>query len=205
MECYIRLICLNDPITAKFVLSQSQTCVYHGLKYPKEAVFWRDMPQKKGYEPHYRKGAYAETRKTFLNNIVIIFLLVSTVKTCVKPPLSKRPKIGFQDQLSLNAGQKYCRKLQRENSAILSTSIKLPFVIKSFVLSIFEWPFYTGFTVYPSISQPFIWHHLGLDKTFLLFFSTPNWQYSFYFCKKIFVMMLSKSVLMRCFQSVPTT
>ena len=27
-------------------------------------------------------------------------------KTCVKGPLSKRPKIGFQDRLSLNAGQK---------------------------------------------------------------------------------------------------
>ena len=34
-----------------------------------------------------------------------------------------------------------------EHSAILSTFIKLPFVIKIFVLSIFEWPFYTGFTV----------------------------------------------------------
>ena len=31
-------------------------------------------------------------------------------------------------------------------SAILLTFIKLPFVIKIFVLSIFEWPFYTGFT-----------------------------------------------------------
>ena len=30
-------------------------------------------------------------------------------KTCVKQPLSKIQKIGFQDQLSLNAGQKYCR------------------------------------------------------------------------------------------------
>ena len=29
-------------------------------------------------------------------------------KTCVKRPLSKRQKIGFQDLLSLNAGQKYC-------------------------------------------------------------------------------------------------
>ena len=38
--------------------------------------------------------------------------------------------------------------LQREHSAILSTFIKLPFVIKTFVLSIFEWPFYTGFTVH---------------------------------------------------------
>ena len=37
--------------------------------------------------------------------------------------------------------------LQGEHSAILSTFIKLLFVIKIFVLSIFEWPFYTGFTV----------------------------------------------------------
>ena len=56
-------------------------------------------------------------------------------------------KIGFQDQLSLNAGQKYCRMLQTEHSAILSTFIKLPFVIKIFVLSIYEWPFYTDFTI----------------------------------------------------------
>ena len=35
-----------------------------------------------------------------------------------------------------------------EHSAILLTFIKLPFVIKIFVLSIFKWKFYTGFTVY---------------------------------------------------------
>ena len=52
-------------------------------------------------------------------------------KTCVKRPLSKRPKIGFRDQLLNNAGQKYCRVLQGEYSAILLTFIKLPFVIKS--------------------------------------------------------------------------
>ena len=37
--------------------------------------------------------------------------------------------------------------LQGEHSAILLTFIKLPFVIKIFVLSIFEWPLKTGFTV----------------------------------------------------------
>ena len=36
----------------------------------------------------------------------------------------------------------------REHSAILSTFIKLPFVFKTFVLSIFEWPLKTGFTVH---------------------------------------------------------
>ena len=39
--------------------------------------------------------------------------------------------------------------LQREHSAILSTFIKLSFIIKIFVLSIFEWSLYTGFTVLP--------------------------------------------------------
>ena len=34
-----------------------------------------------------------------------------------------------------------------EHNAILSTFIKLSFVIKIFVLSTFEWLFYTGFTV----------------------------------------------------------
>ena len=58
-------------------------------------------------------------------------------KICVKWPHSKRPQIGFLDQLSLNAGQKYCRILQREQH---STFIKPPFVIKIFVLSILEWP-----------------------------------------------------------------
>ena len=58
-------------------------------------------------------------------------------KTFVKRPLSKRQKIDFQDKLSLNAGQKYCRMLQGEHSAIRLTFIKLPFVImiKIFVVS----------------------------------------------------------------------
>ena len=59
-------------------------------------------------------------------------------KTRVKQPLSERQKIGFQDQLSLNAGQKNCRMLQGEHSAILLTFIKLPFAINIFVLFIFS-------------------------------------------------------------------
>ena len=41
--------------------------------------------------------------------------------------------------------------LQWEHSAILSTFIKLPFVIELFVLSTFEWPQKTGFTVHQSL------------------------------------------------------
>ena len=52
-----------------------------------------------------------------------------TEKAGLKRPLKK------EDKLSRNAGQKYCRMLHGEHSAILLTSIKLPFVIKIFVLS----------------------------------------------------------------------
>ena len=68
-------------------------------------------------------------------------------KNLYKRATLKKTKNGFQNWLSLNAGQKNCWMLQGEHSAILSTFIKLPVVIKIFILSIFEWRFYTGFTV----------------------------------------------------------
>ena len=46
----------------------------------------------------------------------------------------------------IHQGTTECLVLPAEHSAILLTCIKLPLVIKIFVLSIFEWPFYTGFT-----------------------------------------------------------
>ena len=73
---------------------------------------------------------------------ILCYCTVSYAKTCVKRPLSKRRKIGFLDQYRL------MQVKSKAESAILSTFIKLPFVIKIFVLSIFEWPFYKGFTVY---------------------------------------------------------
>ena len=66
----------------------------------------------------------------------------------VKPVLSghsKEHKIGFQYQLSLNAGPKSIAEW--EHSAILLTSIKLSFSITTMVLSIFKWPLKTGLTV----------------------------------------------------------
>ena len=66
------------------------------------------------------------------------FIVTQYSKTCLKRPPRKNTKIVFQYRLSLNAGQKYCRMLQLEHSAILSTFINLPFSIKTFVLSIFK-------------------------------------------------------------------
>ena len=46
-------------------------------------------------------------------------------KICLKQPLKKKIKNWFQDQLLLNVGQKYCRMLQGEHSAILLTFINI--------------------------------------------------------------------------------
>ena len=43
--------------------------------------------------------------------LCILVTYIAYSKTCEKLPFSKRPNIDFQDQLSLNAGQKYCRML----------------------------------------------------------------------------------------------
>ena len=40
---------------------------------------------------------------------------VKNTRTCLKRPLSKRPKMVFKTNFSLNAGQKYCRMLPRSN------------------------------------------------------------------------------------------
>ena len=72
-------------------------------------------------------------QETQLNTNSCIFvpkIKLNTVKPVLSGHSKTRPKLGFQDRLSLNAAKKYCRMLQREHSAILSTSVKLLFVIK---------------------------------------------------------------------------
>ena len=48
---------------------------------------------------------------------------------------------------------KVLQNAPREHSAILLTFIKLPFTIKIFVLSIFEWRLKTSFTVLSTYAQ----------------------------------------------------
>ena len=78
---------------------------------------------------------------TTLFNFFDSLNVINTVKPVLSGHVKRRPKLGFQDPLLLNAGQKYCRMPQGEHSAILSTlikpGIKLPFVIETFVLLIF--------------------------------------------------------------------
>ena len=87
------------------------------------------------------------TRSRFIPDTrIFIFPMLTYRKTCLKWPLSKRPKIGFQYQLSLNAGQKYCRMLHGEHSALLLPSLSYLLSIKDLYFVIFEWQLKTSFT-----------------------------------------------------------
>ena len=61
-------------------------------------------------------NAYVLDSDIYKNELIKCFISVITnMDNPVKPVLSrhsKRPKFGFQDRLSLNAGLKYCRMLQ---------------------------------------------------------------------------------------------
>ena len=57
-------------------------------------------------------------------------------------------KYWFSRLIIAKSRSKVLQNAPREHSAILLTCIKLPFVFKTFFLSIFEWPLKTGFTVH---------------------------------------------------------
>ena len=59
-----------------------------------------EMPHSVQKRTNYRELCYWDT-KYYLYQTICAYS-----KTCVKQPLSKRQKIGFQDRLLLNAGQK---------------------------------------------------------------------------------------------------
>ena len=86
--------------------------------------------------------------------------------------------------------------LQAEHSAILSTFIKLPFVIKIFVLSIFEWLLKTGFTE--------IFHHIPKKTNLDMNNNVEQEGFSSYkimihFCPEdLFYSLQTVQILMKC-------
>ena len=72
-------------------------------------------------------------------------------KSTVKPVLSGHPKkdqtLVFKTNHRLMQVKSIAECSSREHSAILSTCIRLPSVFKTLVLSTFEWPLKTGFSV----------------------------------------------------------
>ena len=76
-----------------------------------------------------------------------IFKLHCTVQPALRGHSKKYQKLVFKTNYHF-IQDKSNAMLPREHSAKLWTFIKLPFFIKIFVLSIFEWSLKTGFTVF---------------------------------------------------------
>ena len=92
--------------------------------------------------------AVAYNHKRLLKKIFSVSLLttvksIDTVKLVQNGHFQKDRKFVFKTNYHLLQ----IKSIQREHSAIFSTFIKLPVVIKTFIMSIFECPFYPGFTV----------------------------------------------------------
>ena len=116
-----------------------------GRKWPMEQKIvghflrWWTQAYQTSHSWHSGSIIYLHTDTATCMHICIL-----TADYTVKPVVSSHSKKKTNYR---NAGQKYCRMLLGELSAILSTFIKLPFVIKIFVLSFLEWLLKTGFTV----------------------------------------------------------
>ena len=76
-------------------------------------------------------------------------VFLSVQLSLCKTATLKKTKIVFKTNFRLMQVESIaeCSKVPLEHSAIFLTCIKLPFVITIFVLSSFEWLFYTDFTV----------------------------------------------------------
>ena len=76
-------------------------------------------------------------------------VFLSVQLSLCKTATLKRLKLVFKTNFRLMQVESIaeCSKVPLEHSAIFLTCIKLPFVITIFVLSSFEWLFYTDFTV----------------------------------------------------------
>ena len=123
-------------------------------------------------------------------------------KTCVKRPLSERPKMVFKADYRLMQVKSIAEYSKRSILQYLRPSFN-----KIFVLSIFEWPFYKGSTVYVCVicwsyslrvefllqlpllatytkygrtmmARPKSWTYMGLTPSLSLFFKLSMTQTS---------------------------
>ena len=139
-------VLLQRAVAAKLSTQLSSPWVPPYLK--QKGVTWRGKP------PQWQREVRTDLMSflfctCFFSAFECRELLPDTYsKTCVKGPLKKKTKNWFSKPIITKCRSKVLQNAPREHSAILLTFIKLPFVFKTFVLYIFEWPLKTGFTVH---------------------------------------------------------
>ena len=103
------------------------------------------------------KTSVARLEEKYKHRYIFTPVLLNTVKPFKNSHSKKHQKLVFKTNYCLMQVKSIaeCSK----DSAILSTFIKLPFVIKIFILSSFEWPLKTGFTVYQYVTPSLVFIH----------------------------------------------
>ena len=76
---------------------------------------------------------------TFVDHIQQIQVFLGRDPFTVKPVFNSHSEKEDKKMIIASCRSKVLQNAQREHSAIFSTFIKLPFVLKTLVLSIFEW------------------------------------------------------------------
>ena len=99
-------------------------------------------------------------------------------KTCLKRTLKLNiEKLVFNTDYCLMQVKSIAECSKGEHSAILSTFIKLPFSIKTFVMSLFKWPLKTGFTVPDKYQHLICWPIcVGIHISTICWFLPFSWQ-----------------------------
>ena len=91
-----------------------------------------------------------------MTNSVVTLGLVAAFKYSKTCHSKRRPKLGFKTDYSLMQVKSIEECSKGEHSAIHPTFIRLLFVFKTFVLSIFQWQLKTGLTVQPLHFKDFL-------------------------------------------------
>ena len=115
-------------------------------------IFTKINPPKKFKIYRIESASCQAIRLGFLGAFVLANLISHTVKPVLSSHPRKDPKICFKTN---NPLLQVKSSADCSHSAILLTCTKLPPVFKTFVLSIFEWPLKTGFTVH--LFDPWAW------------------------------------------------
>ena len=88
---------------------------YYGVKVYAQVHYWTLWVHYAHTRYYFRlpKKSSVDPDQLFLSTLITkLAENLKYSKTCLKRPKKKIPRIGFQDRLLLNAGQKNCRMLQ---------------------------------------------------------------------------------------------
>ena len=98
-------------------------------------------------------------------------------KTCLKRPLNKKTKNVFQDQLSLKAGQNYCRMLQESILQYFRPSLSYHLSLRPFLCLFLSGPIRQGllYILISGVGETWSFLYMCLDLSAISHFHICKW------------------------------